>query len=87
MKSKIEKFFQQPWLSDYRTLAVLWGLLTLFCIYKIVHGGHPDYDYLIFTHIFILGIIYPICLSCIIVVNLYAIPIIQLVKSDINRYL
>lgn len=52
MKSKIEKFFQQPWLSDYRTLAVLWGLLTLFCIYKIVHGGHPDYDYLIFTHSF-----------------------------------
>ena len=34
--NKIKKFFQQPWLSDYRTLAVLWGLLALFCIYKIV---------------------------------------------------
>ena len=43
--NKIEKFFKQAWLSDYRTLAVLWGLVTLFCIYKIVHGGHPDYDF------------------------------------------
>ena len=46
----MKKFFQQPWLSDYRTLAMLWGLVALFCIYKIVHGGNPDWDYLIFTH-------------------------------------
>ena len=44
------KFFRQPWLSDYRTLSMLWGLVALFCIYKIVHGGNPDWDYLIFTH-------------------------------------
>lgn len=50
MNTKIEKFFKQPWLSDYCTLAALWGLVALFCIYKIVHSGSIDADYLIFTH-------------------------------------
>ena len=50
MINQFKTFFNQPFLKSERTLAIVWGAIALFSIYKMIHEGHPDADYLIFIH-------------------------------------
>ena len=52
MTNQFKTTFSHPFFKSEYTLAIVWGAIALFSIYKIIHAGHPDWDYYIFTHSF-----------------------------------